>query len=332
MKTPSTSFERLAGALLLVALGAGYWSLARDRRTRAKRQDEVHLEARAERTAGVVAGSAVRLRGVEVGTVKSVELGSPDDGPLPVHLALVVTRDAERWLREDARARILAPIVGAAAIDLVEGAGGPRPAAAPIEARLEPSVAEAVGRVVEDVHGFEGRISAILANVESLSGAMRAVADDLRDPSKPVGALVRDEALAAKLRGTVDDVRHVAADLRTTGGVLASATEGIPAAMGHAVRTAKNVQDTTEALRAETPKIFARVDGVASELDRVVRALHGSASLAPEAIASSIHVLDEARRTLEATQKSFLIRGNLEPRQGRAGLVSPRSGRAEGTR
>jgi ABC-type transporter Mla subunit MlaD len=330
MKTPSTSFERLAGALLLVALGAGYWSMARDRRTRAKRQDDVHLEARAERTAGVVAGSAVRLRGVEVGTVKSVELGGPEEGPLPVHLALVITRDAERWLREDSRARILAPIVGTAAIELVEGTGGPRLPGASLEARLEPSIAEAVGKVVADLHGFEGRVSSILANVESLSGTMRAVAEDLRDPSKPVGAFVHDEALAAKLRGTVDDVRHLAADLRTTGGALASGTDGVPAAMGHAVRTAKNVQDTTDALRSETPKILARVDGVATELERLVRVLHGSASLAPEAIASSIHVLDEARRTLEATQKSFLIRGNLEPRQGRAGLASPRSGRGEG--
>lgn len=331
MKTPSTSFERLAGALLLVALGAGYWSLARDRRTRAKREDEVHLEARAERTAGVVAGSAVRLRGVEVGTVKSVELGGPEEGAHPVHLALVVTRDAEKWLRDDARARILAPLVGTAAIELVEGTGGPRVAGAPLEARLEPSIAEAVGKVVSDVHGFEGRVSSILANVEAISGSVRGIAEDLRDPTKPVGAFVHDEGLASKLRGTVDDVRHLAADLRTTGGAIASGTDGVPAALGHAVKTAKNVQDASDAVRAETPKILERVDRVATELDRLVRTLHGSAALAPDAIASSIHVLDEARRTLEATQKSFLIRGNLEPKQGRSGLASPRSGRGEGT-
>jgi ABC-type transporter Mla subunit MlaD len=330
MKTPSTSFERLAGALLLVALGAGYWSLARDRRTRAKRQDEVHLEARAERTAGVVAGSAVRLRGVEVGTVKSVELGGPEEGAHPVHLSLVVTPDAERWLRDDARARILAPLVGTAAIELVEGTGGPRVSGTPLEARLEPSIAEAVGKVVSDVHGFEGRVSSILANVEAISGTVRGIADDLRDPAKPVGAFVHDEALASKLRGTVEDVRHLAADLRTTGSAVASGTDGVPAALGHAVRTAKNVQDTTDAVRAETPRILERVDRVATELERLVRTLHGSAALAPEAVASSIQVLDEARRTLEATQKSFLIRGNVEPRQGRAGLVSPRSGKGEG--
>jgi hypothetical protein len=325
VKTPSTSFERLAGALLVVALGVGYWGLTRDRRSRAKNQDEVHLEARAERSAGVVAGSAVRLRGVEVGTVKSVELGGPEDGATPVHLALVITRDAEKWLRDDARARILAPLVGSAAIELVEGTGGPRSGGTPIEARLEPSIAEAVAKIVNDVHGFEGRISSILANVEALTASLKSVGDDLRDPAKPVGAIVRDEAIAAKVRGTLEDVRHLASDLRVTGGALASPSDGVPAALGIAVLSAKNMQDATDSVKTSAPKILDRVERVASELERLVRMLHGSAALAPEAIASSIDVLDEARRTLEATQKSFLLRGNVDAKQGRAGVASPRA-------
>ncbi len=329
MKTPSTLFERLAGALLLVAVGVGYWTLARDRRTRSKNQDEVLVEAHAERLVGMVGGSSVRLRGVEVGAVRSVELAEPGESLRPVRITLAISKDAERWLRADAKARVFAPIVGAAGIELVEGVGGPRVPGTILDADLEPSIAEGVGKIVADVHGFEGRVSAILSNVEAATGALREVSGDLRDPSKPLGAMVGDEALARKLRGTIEDVRMLAADLRVTGSSLSSPTDGVPAAMASIVRTTKNLQDTTDAVRGETPKILERIDRVAVEMAHLVHTLQSSAELAPEAIASSIVVLDDAQRTLEAVQRSVLLRGNVAPKQGSPGLATPRARREE---
>lgn len=325
MKTPSTTFERLAGVLLLVAAGVGYWSLARERRTRGKSQDEVLIEARAERLAGIVGGSSVRLRGVDVGTVRSIELGSPDDGPRPVRITMAISKEAERWLHDDAKARVFAPLVGPAGIELVEGEGAPRRAGAILEATLEASLAEGLGKIVSDVHGYEARVTTILANVQDATSALKVVTGDLHDPSKPIGAMVADEALTRKLRATVEDVRALASDLRVTGGVLASPTDGVPAAMASTLRTAKNVQETSEALRSETPRILERVDRVAVELERLVRMLHASAALAPEAIASSIAVLDDAQRTLEAVQKNVFVRGNVDPKRGAAGLATPRA-------
>ena len=329
MKTPSTTFERLAGVLLIVAVGVGYWGLARERRTRGKNQDEVIVQARAERLAGIVGGSSVRLRGVDVGTVRSIELGAPEDGPRPVRITMAISKDAERWLHDDAKARVFAPLVGPAGIELVEGGGEARKPGAILEATLEASLAEGLGKIVADVHGYEARVSTILANVQDATSALKVVTGDLHDPSKPLGAMVTDEALTRKLRATVDDVRALASDLRVTGSVLASPTDGVPAAMGSAVRTAKNVQETSDALRTETPRILERVDRVAVELERLVRMLHASAALAPEAIASSIAVLDDAQRTLEAVQKNVLVRGNVEPKRGAAGLVTPRARQQE---
>lgn len=329
MKTPSTSFERFAGATLILALSVGYFSFVRARRDRVKHDIDVHLEVRAERIAGVVAGSEVRLRGVDIGTVKSVELGPPEEGAHPVHMSIAISPEAAKWLHADARARVHAPLVGSANLELLEGSEGTHDLKAPIEAELVPGIAEGVGKIVKDVHGFEGRITTILANVETTTTHLRDVSADLRDPAKPLGAMVRDQAIAEKLRATLDDVRHLAADLRSTGAAVASPTDGVPAALALTVKGARSVAETTDAVRAETPKILARVDHLAEALDRLVRTLHGSAELAPEAIASTITVLDEARRTLEATQKNFLIRGNLAPKQGTSGLATPRAPRGD---
>ena len=329
MKTPSTSFERFAGATLILALSVGYFSFVRGRRDRVKHDIDVHLDVRAERIVGVVAGSEVRLRGVDVGTVKTVELGPPEDGSHPVHMEIAISPEAAKWLHADARALVHAPLYGAANLELVEGTEGAHDLKAPLHAELVPGLAEGVGKIVKDVHGFEGRVSTILANVEATTAHLKEVSADLHDPSKPLGAMVRDQAIAEKLRGTLDDVRHLAADLRTTGAAVASPTDGVPAALGSAVRGAHNVAEATDLVRAETPKILGRIDRVADALERLVRTLHGSAELAPEAIASSITVLDEARRTLEATQKNFLIRGNLGPKQGTPGLATPRAPRGE---
>lgn len=331
MKTPSTSFERFAGATLILALSVGYFGLVRGRRDRVKHDVDVHLEVRAERIAGVVTGSEVRLRGVDVGTVKTVELGPPEEGAHPIHMTIAISPEAAKWLHADARALVHAPLYGAANLELLEGKDGTHDLKAPLEAELVPGIAEGVGKIVKDVHGFEGRVSTILANVETTTTHLKEVSADLHDPSKPLGAMVRDQAIADKLRGTLDDVRHLAADLRATGSAVASPTEGVPAALALTIKSARSVGDTTDAVRAETPKILARVDRVAEALERLVRTLHGSAELAPEAIASSIVVLDEARRTLEATQKNFLLRGNLAPKQGGSGLATPRAPRGDST-
>lgn len=329
MKTPSTSFERFAGATLILALSVGYFGFVRGRRDRVKHDIDIHLEVRAERIVGVVAGSEVRLRGVDVGTVKTVELGPPEEGSHPVHIELAISPLAAKWLHADARALVHAPLYGAANLELIEGSKGTFDSSAPLYAELVPGLADGVGQIVKDVHGFEGRVTTILANVESTSTHLRDVVADLRDPTKPIGALVRDPAIAEKLRGTLDDVRRLAADLRQTGAAVASPTDGVPAALGIAVKGVRSAADVAEGVRAETPQLLARVDRLAEALERLLRTLHGSAELAPEAIASTISVLDETRRTLEATQKNFLIRGNMAPKQGTSGLATPRLPRGD---
>lgn len=329
MKTPSTTFERLAGALLIATLGAAYWSLAKARKAGQNAGDDVVLEAQAERLAGVVPGSAVRLRGVDVGSVRAVKLGSPGDGARPVLITMAVQRDAVGWLHEDALARVVSPLVGAAAIELVEGVGAPRTAGRIMDVKLDASLADGIGNILQDVHGFDSKIATILANIEVVTEGMKVLSSDLQDTSKPIGALVRDEAMTKKLRGTLEDVRALAADLRVVGLAAASPSDGVPAMLATTLEVTKNVQTATVSLRDETPRILQGVVRIAGEMERLVKALQSSADLAPEAIASSIVVLGETERTLLAVQKNFLLRGHVEPKQGTSGVGTPRSPREE---
>ncbi len=329
MKTPSTSFERAAGVLLLAALFVGYWSLQRSRRGAHPRDAEAVLRARAEHVSGVVAGGAVRLRGVDVGTVRSVELGKPGDAGGPVHIVLAVAHDVPRWLHADAKALVRAPLVGAATVELVEGSTGVYEEAMTLELSVEPGLADGVARIVDDVHGYEERVRAVLVSLEGAAANAHAITADLRDPTKPIGALVGDARLARRLGDTLVDLRALASELRETGAAVASPSGGVPALVGHAVGAAASVEGVADAMRSETPKMLAGIDRLTGELEQVVRASKGAVQLAPEAVAAAIDVLDDTRRTLEAVQKSILIRGNVSPKDGRSGLLTPRGGVTE---
>ena len=258
-------FVVVALALLIVAIlwivGAGFGGSDR-------RSVDVWLDD----AGGIRSGDPVRLAGIRVGQVESVELRPSEDFPVLARVAI----DRQVELRQGASARLLSDGLLGSKVLAVE----PGPMGGPVLSDDEP-IRGSSGASIDDA----------LATVATLGGDVSGLLEETRATLERLsprieGLLSRGEDLLAE-----DNVDEVASTIRALRQVL----EEVGPQLGPLVQRLDGIASDLEEGIAHVPQVATDVSAVAQDVRR---------ALGPdgERLAST---LDGARETLDAARLAF---------------------------
>jgi phospholipid/cholesterol/gamma-HCH transport system substrate-binding protein len=207
-----------AGALLLVAivlLG----------RTQSLFKHKTLLHAWFQNTSGLVVGAPVRLAGVDVGVVESIQF-SPDVKVKKVHVALGVESRYLDRIREDSVARLGSKgLLGDTIVDITVGSVEARPLAtgATLRAAESEGLNEVVASVEEAMNELRGAAQSVDARVRAtftdelaadVHRVARSTANTLEGVERGPGlahALIFEPRFKNRVGGLIDDTRAVVA-------------------------------------------------------------------------------------------------------------------------
>ena len=283
-----TAASRRVGLLVLVALAVGAATIfvLGDKQNLFVRKNEYRL--RYERVNGLAEGSMVQLDGVRIGTVDKIVLPS-DTGEKMLEVRISVNARYGQRIRKDSEARIKTlGLLGDKYLELTSGTpsaevipkGGEIPAAKMTNVdRLAASGED----VVEDVRQIAHQLSQILGRVERGEGllgqmltdketgdkvsadlaataaSIRQAADGLKEKNGPLGHLLYDRQMAAKLTSSVDRLDNLLATVESGKGAL-------PALLND------------EATKQRLDQILANLDSTTARLAKVTESLDKSGS------------------------------------------------------
>jgi phospholipid/cholesterol/gamma-HCH transport system substrate-binding protein len=305
-----TAASRRVGLLVLVALalGAATIFVLGDRQNLFVRKNDYRL--RFERVNGLAEGSMVQLDGVRVGTVGKIVLPR-DTGEKMLEVEISVDARYEQRIRQDSQARIKTlGLLGDKYLELTSGTpqaevipeGGEIPAAPMTNVDRLAATGE---DVVEDIRQIAHQLSSILGKVERGEGllgrlltdkeagektgndldatlaSIRQAADGLREKNGPLGKLLYDRQMAAKLTASVDRLDRVLEAAESGKGAL-------PALL------------TDEATKQRLDRILASLDTTSARLAKVTESLDQADS---DALAAKLLNDEEfGRRTAQELQ------------------------------
>lgn len=300
MEREARSGEVKTGLFVLVALGllifATLWIVGVGLGTSDRRNYEVWLDD----AGGVRSGDPVRLAGIEVGRVESVELRASEDFPVVANVAI----DRQVTLRQGSSARLTSDgLLGAKFLAL--GAGPPEapelgdePIRGQAGASLEQAMAtvanmgDDAGALMQDaravVNQIGPRLDALLSrgeqvladeNVEELSSTLRALRLTLEEigPELP-GLMRRLDSIASDLEEGMAHVPQLAAQANGVAGDLRQA-------LGPDGERLANTLDSAQATLAAATEAFESADLVlesvhqeGDELQAAIRDLRRTAA------------------------------------------------------
>jgi phospholipid/cholesterol/gamma-HCH transport system substrate-binding protein len=278
-----TAASRRVGLFVLVALalGAATIFVLGDRQNLFVRKNQYKL--RYERVNGLAEGSMVQLDGVRIGTVDKIVLPA-DTGEKMIEVKISVDARYGQRIRQDSQARIKTlGLLGDKYLELTSGTpeaevvpkGGEIPAAPMTNVDRLAATGE---DVVEDIRQIAHQLSSILGKVERGEGllgrlltdkeagdktgaeldatlaSVRQAAEGLRDRNGPLGKLLYDRQMAAKLTSSVDRLERVLAATESGKGAL-------PALLND------------EATKQRLDQILANLDATTARLAKVTESL-----------------------------------------------------------
>lgn len=333
MRTPITQQERAAGLfmgvalLLLVAsvLATGYRIDILD----VFREGFV-LYAVSDEGHGAVAGSPVKVLGVEMGTVTHVELKNDPAFPgRPVRLTIRLRSTAEPFLSRRMKAVIVEPPLGSgmppfgtAAVELraEEDPGAPlaaMPRYTVLMADGEPSMVHTMARMAGDVTAMRNEMLKTIGSMGSTFSNMHRLTEALTRGEGIAGRVMSDPKLAGDLDAMLSDARAATADMRRLMVEMNRVTQKFPATLDETRNLSRDGQKTLARLDGALdalPRLIASTERTLSASEELVASLRKTTGYAPE-LARKVDVsLEETSRLVEAAQKNFFLRNNLPER------------------
>lgn len=247
------------------------------------------LKAKFDNVAGLSSGAAVRVAGVEVGSVEAVRF----DGAA-VEVTFTLSREMQPRITTESVAAIgSVSLLGEAALDVTaSGAGRPLEEFEYVPSRRTPGqladVAEGATRaldqatgMIRDLRAGRGTIGRLFTDeslyqeVEGFVGASEAVMKNLQAGRGTAGRLLTDDALYIRLEGSLRDLQQITARI--------SAGEGSLGRLLHDDTFAQSLTSTTANLDAITgrinkgegtagklvtdPALYNRINALAERLD-----------------------------------------------------------------
>lgn len=279
-------FAIVMTALLIFAVGGGagfFWQ-------------NYSLKAKFDNVAGLMAGSPVRVAGVQVGTVDEVILSGQG-----VEVVFSV-KDDFRPLVTDRSTAVLGTLslLGEAAVDISAGPGGtPIPEWGYVKVGIaEGSIAQLTTQagaginearlLVEDIRKGRGTIGQLFTNdsvykeFDALIGAAERVARSVSEGRGTIGKLTTDDRLYTELNASVANLNAITARVRNGEGSLGQLMND-PTFANKLSATTSNLEGLTARLnRGEgtagklltDDALYKRLDSMTARLDTVLQNLN----------------------------------------------------------
>jgi ABC-type transporter Mla subunit MlaD len=308
-------YKRSVGVLVIFSVLAVLVMLRLYQQTAGPFHATLTLRATLPRADGVAVDTPVTLAGLKVGRVSGI--GLTDDNR--VRLDLVIEARVSERIRQNSRAVLMRPLIGAAFVDIEAGSGNSPVLAdgAEITAVRAPDLNDLATTLPQRLVA----VDAILDNAQALTADLRRTTRELTAKNGPIDrSVARVEQLtvnaaeaAARLNRTLDEVRRVVAE---TGTAIDSANLALADARG-LIGELRPLGPRSVEIASSIERSLANVEAVSAEL----RAL--GPQLAPTVAAGQV-ALEEADDVLRAARNSFLLRGNLPPPAAAPGAPVPR--------
>lgn len=181
----------LLGLVVLLALGLGAFALFSVGGKQGLFAERTEVRVRFREAHDIVPGTAVRVRGVDAGTVAAVDYPESDDPAAGVTVRLLVDRKCADRLYADATAQAFAPTpLGAKVVSIHPGT----PAAGPL------TTGELTAKETPD-------LGSVVAKLDATADDAQAVLKDVRAGKGSLGKLMTDDALYTELSGLATDSR-----------------------------------------------------------------------------------------------------------------------------
>lgn len=307
--------ERMVGVFILLALAFVFSLMLAKGRSAYLFEPRIVYHAYLENAQGVSTETLVKISGIEVGRVFSVDI-SPDNR---IHIKFFVYDRFHNLVRTDSKAALSKlSVIGSATIEI--SAGSPDRPIVPEEATItieEPEsiddmierVSPVITQLAEAIDGLSGIVTAIdpgevKSATSSLSEGIQdieKIADRIAAGEGVLGRAVFSEAVEADFVQSMDGLRQA---LMLTNQRLAELQPLIENA-DYTVRDARSVAGELPALIQDLRKLSAQMNATMGTINMEVQEL-------PELISRMRNLMEEADRTVEGLQHVWPISEAVE--------------------
>lgn len=188
---------------------------------------------------------------------------------------------------------------------------------AEIDAEAEDSLFDKLAKIKDDVASVKDKVIQTLDDLTTIIQNVRGMTQGIEDQEGVIGRTIHDTEMAYEISRALANARVITEDLKVVAANASRASEPVPAAAEEAKELVKDargaVQKADRALEP-LPAVVASVERALADVEVLVRNLREASSGIPEIARKADRGLAETTRTIEAAQRSFLLRGNLPER------------------
>lgn len=302
-----SSQERLVGAFVLSALVVIFMLFFINSKTANLFQDSITLHAYLKNAEGISTETLVKVSGIEVGKVKSLDI-APDHR---IHVTFQIFERYQDLLRKDSRAAIgKLSVLGRSTIDIEAGSpdqpiindGDTIEVEEPLSmdeliAELTPvvrAVEASVQRFAAVMAAIEPeKVATIVDNLAHTSEKMRSVSDHIANDKGAVGMALYDENFRQQLRQTVSaleksltqaeqrmvQLEPILTNIETVTHETGKASKDFPALVHETKAMVGNINTTLTSLNVEVkqlPDLITRMNVLMEQTDRLLEGISDS--------------------------------------------------------
>lgn len=328
MRTPLSRIETVTGAFLVVVaalLAAALFASARRTSLADLFRPGFPVVALSEDAYGATAGSPVKVRDVEVGSVTDVTLlDDPEHAGKPVRINIQIRPSAARFLGDKTVAHIIRPPFGSgmppfgtSSIELRSGGTGPLTSSAVLVAEGEDSMIGTFAKLAGDVASIREQFVAALTELRTTLTNVRTLTEGVVAGKGLLGRALNDDAAAESLMkmlhtagDATEDLRRVASDMKTAAAQAPALAEGAATSSEELKKTIARVNQVLDSV----PRIVETAERTLATAEELAGQLRTASAYAPELARKVDMSIEETNRLVEAAQKNFLIRGTMPDR------------------
>jgi phospholipid/cholesterol/gamma-HCH transport system substrate-binding protein len=284
--------ERLAGTFVLLAVGLLAWLLITSQKTQNLFEDEITLYATMSSIQAVNKDTNVIISGLEIGSVTDVNI----DNNNQVIITMSILKKYQKLIRTDSTAELLNfkfALLGKSVIEI--SVGSPQ---LPIIKDGSTLVIKESFNLVQLIAKFEPVLVTLQDSIKQMNEILQAI-----DPQQVGGNVSNLESITADLKAITSQIRQGKGPV---GSVIYSDD------MQH------DVLSTTENLKILTE----RTKGVIEQTSTLLISIQQQVDQLPEITDKVAPLLDEADKTIKATQKIWPLSSSV-PKDNKQTLTTP---------
>ena len=284
--------EKLAGTFVLIAVGLLVWLLLSSQKTQNLFEDEITLYATMSSIQAVNKDTDVIISGLNIGSVSDVNI----DDENHVVITMSILKKYQKLIRTDSTAELLDfkfAMLGKSVIEISVGS----PQLPVIEDGSTLTIKESFN-LVQLVAKFEPVLVTLQDSIEKINDILQAI-----DPQKIGDNLSNLDSISSDLKVITQQIRQ---------------GKGVA---GNAIFN-EDMQDDVVTTTANLKQLTEQTRGILEQTRILLISLQQQVDEMPELTDKVKPLLDEADKTIKATQKIWPLSGSI-PKDNKQTLTSP---------